>query len=361
MENIEQQNNESQSSFNIKDFLWACLSKWYLFVIAMVLAFGYSFYYLAKTQRHYVASASMLFKDDTANKNGDITQVLGDIEGFNTSLNLSNEMVAIKSPAIMSEVVSRLGLDVDYEVKDGIRNRMIFGTDLPVTIKFLDLGENGKASLKASMSGKGTVTLSGFIRGNSKDGERFTDAITLEVSAGNDTVDSPVGRIIVRPNPDYEGNPAASTADIFVNRIGKAAATGRGVGGLSTDFISQYSSVITLSFNDVNPQRARATLQGVIDVYGENWIADRNQISIATSNFINERLAVIESELGDVDTDISSYKSEHQLPDVQAASQAYFTRAMTASDEAQIWNMNIYMWTRNCRLIRFWPRRRERK
>ena len=37
-----------------------------------------------------------------------------------------------------------------------------------------------------------------------------------------------------------------------------------------------------------------------------------------TSNFINDRLIVIEKELGDVDSDIESYKREHQLTDISS-------------------------------------------
>jgi capsular exopolysaccharide synthesis family protein len=332
MENLSEIQSESSQSFNIKDFIWLCISKWYIFVIALVITCGYAFFYLAKTPRHYVATAAMLFKDDTSSKTGDISQVFGDIEGFNTNANLSNEMVAIKSPVIMKECVERVGLDVDYNVNDGLRQRSLFGTDLPFTIKFLDLGENGKASLKMELKGDGFVTLKDFseiVDGNSV--SKSDQPMKINVaSIGGDTLKSPLGRIILRPNETFAGNPAKTKDYIYVDRIGVAAATSRGLGGIATDFESKYSSVIHVSINDVNSQRAAATLQGVIDIYGEQWMADRNQISIATSNFINERLAVIENELGDVDTDISSYKSAHQLPDVAAASQAYFNRALSA-------------------------------
>ena len=49
----------------------------------------------------------------------------------------------------------------------------------------------------------------------------------------------------------------------------------------------------------------------------EELLRDKNQIAVSTSMFINERLGVIEGELGNVDDDISSFKSEHLLPDVQ--------------------------------------------
>ena len=42
-------------------------------------------------------------------------------------------------------------------------------------------------------------------------------------------------------------------------------------------------------------------------------------------------VGVIERELGNVDEDISSYKSEHLLPDVQAASSMYMAQSSAAN------------------------------
>ena len=71
-------------------------------------------------------------------------------------------------------------------------------------------------------------------------------------------------------------------------------------------------------------------LNTLIAVYNENWVRDKNQIAISTSKFIDGRLGVIEGELGNVDDDISSYKSEHLLPDVQAAANMYMAQASEA-------------------------------
>lgn len=84
-------------------------------------------------------------------------------------------------------------------------------------------------------------------------------------------------------------------------------------------------------------------LNTLIEVYQENWVRDKNRISISTSEFIKERLAVIEGELGNVDSDISSYKSSHRLPDVDQASALYFQRATTASDEVLKLNNRLGM------------------
>lgn len=59
--------------------------------------------------------------------------------------------------------------------------------------------------------------------------------------------------------------------------------------------------------------------------------------------FINERLGVIEQELGNVDEDISSYKSEHLLPDVQAASSMYMAQSSATNAQILALNNQLYM------------------
>lgn len=330
---IDQLSQEQTQKFNLKDYLWVCISKWYLFVIALVITVGYAFYYLAKTENEYVAKATLMFKDDTSSKTGDISQVFSDIEGFNINANLSNEMLNLKSPINMTEVVRRLGLDINYSFKNGLRTQVLYGTDLPLTVRFLDLGENRPASMKIAVNDNGEVTLSDF--SNDLEGKKLIDAAPMKVKAADvatDTLSTPLGRMLIQTNETFENKPANIHSPITVQRVGVSSAVSQFIGGLSTEFESMYSSAIHITQRDVNKERAKAILDGVIAVYSENWIADRNQISIATSNFINERLGVIETELGDVDTDISSYKSEHQLTNVDAASQAFFNRSLEASE-----------------------------
>lgn len=141
----------------------------------------------------------------------------------------------------------------------------------------------------------------------------------------NDTIDTPIGQIAVTGNIS-ENSPKS----IHVSKTGVAQATAGFLGGLSVT-VDKESQVIRLTYTDVSPQRAEDLLNTLIAVYNDNWIYDRNQISSATSDFIRERLKVIEGELGNVDSDISSFKSEHLMPDVNAAASI----AMQQANEAQ--------------------------
>lgn len=97
-------------------------------------------------------------------------------------------------------------------------------------------------------------------------------------------------------------------------------------GRLNAALANKNTTIVDISFQDVNMQRAEELLDMVITVYNEHWVKDQNQIANNTSLFISDRLRLIESELGEVDHSISTYKSEHLVPDVKAASNLYMNQ-----------------------------------
>ena len=98
---------------------------------------------------------------------------------------------------------------------------------------------------------------------------------------------------------------------------------------------NEDATIINLSIDDASVQKAEDILNTLIEVYNEKWIQDKNQTAVSTSRFIGERLGVIENELGHVDENISNYKSEHLLPDVQAASSLYMSQSAENKKEIQ--------------------------
>ena len=104
---------------------------------------------------------------------------------------------------------------------------------------------------------------------------------------------------------------------------------------------NEDATIINLSINDTSIRKAEDILNTLIEVYNENWIRDKNQIAVSTSQFISDRLGVIESELGHVDENISSYKSEHLLPDVQAASSLYMAQSAENNKELSTLNNQL--------------------
>lgn len=168
--------------------------------------------------------------------------------------------------------------------------------------------------------------LSNFIVAGKETGERFegnigdsiqTSAGTLAISLTSQYENSFTGSTI-----QYSKEPADAVADSYTQK-------------LRADLGNENATIINLSIDDASVQKAEDILNTLIEVYNEKWIQDKNQIAVSTSRFIGERLGVIENELGHVDENISNYKSEHLLPDVQAASSLYMSQSAENKKEIQ--------------------------
>ena len=324
-------NKQADDFIRIQDLFYLCLNKWYWFVISLVITVGVAVVYLLTTPPVYTRSASLLIKEDSkGNSISDATGVLGDIDLFQTSTNVNNEMQSLQSPAVMLDVVKRLHLDISYYTDGGFYKKVLYGRTCPYQLSFDDLQDNESIAFTILPDQDGQVRLADF----SRDGEDLEGEVTATL---NDPADTPVGKLTIKSTNDS----TVYDAPVYVSRIGYQAATGAYASKLSVALSDDKSTVINLSFKDVCIQRAEDVLNTVIAVYNENWIKDKNQIAVSTSQFISERLGVIEQELGNVDENISSYKSEHLLPDVQAAASMYM--AQSSETNAQILALNTQL------------------
>lgn len=322
---------QADDFIRIQDLFYLCLNKWYWFVISLAVTVGVAVVYLLTTPPVYTRSASLLIKEDSkGNSLGDAAGLMGDFDLFQTNTNVNNEIQSLQSPAVMLDVVKRLHLDVNYHTDGGFYKKVLYGRDCPYTVDFNDLQDNESVAFTINPSRDGQVLLTDF----SRNGEDVTGNIT---AALNDTVDAPIGRLVVKVANDS----AIQDAPVYVSRRGYQDATGDYASNLSVTLSDEKSTVINLSFKDVCIQRAEDVLNTVIAVYNENWIKDKNQIAVSTSAFISDRLGVIEQELGNVDENISSYKSEHLLPDVQAAASMYMEQS--SETNAQILALNTQL------------------
>lgn len=319
----------------IQDLLYLCLARWKWFVLSLMVTIGVATVYLLRTPAVYTRTASVLIKEDSKGKS-----VSSDLESFSefglfqSGTNVNNELITFQSPTLMTEVVKRLRLDMNYFVPGKFHRQVAYGLTLPVDVTINDLPENESAGFTLKIQPDGTLYLSDFIRNGTDLDEKDVKGSLL------DSITTPLGKIIIHTTPNYVKGEAYT---LYVGKSSLYNAVNSCSSNLSVSLNSEKASVIDLSFKDNSTQRAEDVLSMLISVYNENWVKDKNQIAVSTSMFINERLGVIERELGNVDEDISSYKSEHLLPDVQAASSMYMAQSSEANAQILSLNNQLYM------------------
>lgn len=309
------------NGMNLKSIVAVVLSKWYWFLLSLAITLSAAAFYLMSTPPVYTRTAALLIKDDGKNGSPNTSVDMSDLGFINSSTNLDNEIHTLKSPTLMRIVVERLRLNDIYSTREGFRDVNLYHRT-PVTFISLDSVETPAITFDFKADRQGKVEIENINIGGEGN---YTD---IKANMG-DTVKLGNHRFaLVRPSWDASGYTGKSLhyAHLPVKGIAKGLAA-QVIAALGSD----KSSIINLTISRPSVEEADDILRTLIQVYNERWIQDKNQIAVSTSRFIDERLGVIERELGNVDSDISSYKSAHLLPDVEAASSMY----MSQSSEAQ--------------------------
>ena len=312
--------------------LWSMfVPKWYWFAISLFITLTIAVLYLLSTPPIYTRTAAILVKDNS--KSSSSTSAMNDFSDlgiFKSNTNINNELLTLKSPTLMTEVVNRLGLNETFTIRKGLKNVDLYKVS-PVTITFCDKIEV-PLSFTIKFSSKEAFAISELEISGEDIGE------TLSAQMG-DSIQTSAGIMIVSPTQEFTD--AFIGTSIRYVRGSVRAAVDTYSNALVAELGNEDATIINLSINDTSIRKAEDILNTLIEVYNENWIRDKNQIAVSTSQFISDRLGVIESELGHVEENISSYKSEHLLPDVQAASSLYMAQSAENNKELSTLNNQL--------------------
>lgn len=338
----EQTVNRSQqqqaNEVTIHDLYLLSKSHWWWYVLSVAICLAAATFYILRTPKVYTRQASVLVKESSNSK----SSLLGQLDGaselgmFKEASNVNNEVLTITMPSLVLEVIQRLHLDYNYMVDGTFHKNVIYGSTLPIRAEVEGLADNDGLSFELDLNKDGQYKVSDLKFTNQVEGSAtdFSGAV-------GDTLATPAGNLVISKSPYYEN--MTKDMKIYVSRTGLYSMQTAVRGNLKANISSKQATIIDLTYTDVNTQRAEEILNTVIAVSKENWVKDKNQVAVSTSEFINERLAVIEDELSNVDNSISSYKSANLITNDAAATSMYMQQAAEATNNITALNNQLYM------------------
>ena len=326
IENTEKQLNnlhEEEPLISLAD-IWGLIwghKWWYVASLAFFLCVGV--FYLYVTPKVYSRVAKVLIdesnQDATMRNLGVASAGMMRLRSFNS---VENEIETFASPDLMQVVVERLGLQTRYVQEQLLRDVELY-RNCPFEARFAGENPHSPYSFKVTPAGEEGFVLSEF---RLKD-EKFKEEVP---GSYGDTLQTPVGKVVLYPvETDVDFNHPVKVS--WTTGMSAAKAFCR---NMHIALSGKESSVLVFSINDTYPSRASSILSTLIDVYNEMWINNKNRAAINTTDFINERLVVIEKELGLVEDALKQYKSKNNLTDIKAVAQSYVTESSEYATKA---------------------------
>ena len=310
----------NDQGLNLMDLIVYLVSKWRWFALSIAVCVGIAWFNYARSPFVYYRSATVIIKDPS---NKTSTTGLDRFDNIINKVNVANEILQFRSKKLMREVVQRLHADVSYQVEEGLRLNELY-TQSPVLLSFPDALPEQRFSLTVTPKDKNTVELSEC----SGIGDGTSRTVFL-----NDTVEISKGMRVVATPTNYYGI-SWQNIPIRVRKFSLESMVNYYRGALGIQQEEEESSILTLALKDNSAARAEDVLNTLIFVYNEEAIRDKNQVAINTADFINERLIIIESELGSVESDLESFKQRNQIVDIASSAGMYMTESQKYSIDA---------------------------
>ena len=297
---------------SIWNFKWWCLAS----VVVCLLLAGL---YIYRKPAVYTRTAKII-----VDENGQ-SSALKDITSFSNTLyrrntftsgvNVYNEVEALATPDLMEMVVSKLGLETAYSELQFLR-QVPLDENKPIQMSIVESDVHGSFSFIVKKAGADRFTLDKFTI-NGKKCKRPAVSGTF-----SDTLETQVGRIILYPAGGIE----KWKNDVMVSWANTKSRAKAYNGALSVNVANKQNSVVVLRTSNYYAKKAEDILSTLIDSYNNQWIENANKTANNTTRFIDDRLVVIEKELGEIENALKDFKEEHKITDVRSEAQLYITQ-----------------------------------
>ena len=319
-ENLRKDNvrDIEEGSVDYKELIFQYIIHWPWFVASVLVCLIGSWAYLHFQTPVYQVSASIMIKDDKkSGGNSADLESLG-LGGMITSTqSIDNEIEVLRSKTILKEVVNNLELYIQYYDEDEFPKKELYKTS-PVIVNLTSQEADqlpGTALIDMKLAPEGSLDIQLKIGVNeyTKHFDKLpavlpTDAgtfgFTLKDSLLNGKV---VGQNEIR-NISAMVNRPFGVAKGYQNMLNIAPT-------------SKTTSVAVVSLMNTNIQRGQDFINKLMEMYNRNTNNDKNEVAEKTREFINERIQIIDQELGSTEDKLEAFKRNAGLTDISSDAQ----------------------------------------
>lgn len=315
--NIEEQ----AESINLRALLMKYLIYWPWFIASVIICLGCAFLYLRFQTPVYNTTAAVLIKE-TDPRSKAMTQANGavaalqDIGGFSMTSNFDNEVEILKSRTLIKKVVSELGLYIQHS------KEQTFGYDKPlynkIPVKVYITPEEaeklqGGARLKMTYTPEGKLSLTAKYMLKEKETE-----ITASFDSLPAVLPTPVGVFSFTRTDSTKLEKVVKLNALIASPtvVAQSYAT-----NLTVSPSSKTTTIARISVKNSHKQRAVDFINRLVAIYNQDANDEKNEVAEKTAEFIEERIGIINAELGAAENQLATFKQQAGLTDLSSDAQ----------------------------------------
>lgn len=321
-ENYNDPFGQGNKPVDFKKIIFEYLLHWRFIAICLVIALVCSYFYLRYQTPVYRINSTVLIKQGEKSKVSPVAQMalVQDLTSFSMVNNFDNEVEIIQSFTLIKQVVHSLGLYIDYEAENKFSYDIPLYKNSPIQVWMSpEEAEELPSLLEVKLDCASGEKISATVN-YQEEGEEYklnktfeklpavfiTPVGNLSLSYASDSLSSeqlsqlpPIKATIVPPS---------TMADSYKSR-------------LSAVPTSEYTSIVQLSLYDTNRLRGIDFLNMLVAIYNNEANEDKNQVAMRTAEFIDERIRVINEELGTTESELANYMQRAGLTDLNVNAQ----------------------------------------
>ena len=341
---LEEDAGGGRGRLNFQNIFATLVLNWHWFLLSLIIFICGALIYLRYTEPVYKVSARMLIKDERKNKN--TTEMLAGIEdlGFlSNSSGVDNEVEVLRSRLLLRDVVRDLKLYTEYRREGRVHHQIVYkgqpvNVDLdPQHLDSLDyalLEKTQWLKMKLWREGKAYVLSGSVMKGKIEE-----SIFQHRTTSLPDTLNTALGTLTLTAVP---GKMMEEGEAYFVTILPPMLVATEYLRQLTIDPTSNYTSIAQLTLRDKAYRRGMDVLRQLVVCYNRQANADKNEVAMRTEQFINDRMAKINEDLGSTESEIEKFKQKNAVTSLSDASQSvqmsneFSARLSEATSQVQI-------------------------
>lgn len=300
----QQQKQQDIQEFDFIKLFFHCLHYWYWFVLCVAIGVGVAILYIQSQNVVFSAYATVMIRTENNMSRSSLQADMLEMMGYQASKIIGDEIQIITSRTIMAQAVQALNLQTEYRKKNGLRWEGQY-PESDVLLSFESGVQDKVGGLQIELERKENEYLI-YLKYSDEES-------TIHVNSLDEPIPSPLGLLTLREVRALKvgDKMRISTASVY----GRATALLRQLSCQPSQSKTE-SNVLTISMRSDMPILSKDVINKVIELYNLDAVMDKNIMATNTANFIEERLQLVENELGDVEIAVESYMKENGLTDM---------------------------------------------